>query len=71
MTRNSPRTKAYTADEAKSFINELKQFLSGLPNLKIKDLELMGTKSENLVLKLPPLEQHLNIKNNCYNCLKQ
>ena len=62
---------AFDAEEANHFITELKEFLSKLPNLQIKDLQLIGMKSENICLKLPMLEQHLRIKNNCYRCLKQ
>lgn len=62
---------AYNAEEAKDFIKELRDFLSSLPNLQIKDLQMIGLQSENICLKLPMLEQHLRIKNNCYRCLKK
>lgn len=62
---------AYNAEEANTFIGELRDFLSTLPDLQIKDLQLIGMRSENICLKLPMLEQYLRIKNNCYRCLKQ
>jgi hypothetical protein len=62
---------SYTAEEASKFLTELRNFLSTLPNLQIKDLQLIGIKSENICLKIPMLEQHLRVKNNCYRCLKK
>ena len=61
---------SFDDESASDFIADLRTFLNTLPNLQLKDLQIVGVKAENLSLKLPRLEKHLKIKDTCYQCLR-